>query len=290
MSVSRRTVIAGAAALGSSLALPQIASAAPSENVPPVASTRSRAGRLSQKHRWRRVFTEEFDGTTLDSEVWTPHRGTEPWTYGHPYNAALDAYSFDPSRVSVRRGVLNLAWDPTPSTVQNNDGTSTTYPYTAGLVHSGKGFWFTEGFLEARIRFDERPGLWPAFWLLPTPVDQDWPPEIDIAEMIPDDTPDGLYHPHFNYHWKDASGGFHQSGWKWYGREGRSYAGGWHTYGLLREDNLLQVYVDGEPGPSFEDPAVTTQPMYVVLSTGVRKGYAPEAGVMQVDHVRAWQR
>ncbi|GAB48105.1 malectin domain-containing carbohydrate-binding protein [Mobilicoccus pelagius] len=239
---------------------------------------------------WRVDMRDEFDGSALDTSVWTPHRGLAPYTYGHPYNASLDAYSFAPSRVSVRGGALRLAWDPTRSTVRNGDGSTTTYPYTAGVAHSGRGFTMTSGYVEARIKVPRQSGLWPAFWMLPTPVDSTWPPEIDIAEIIPDDTPDGLEKPHFNYHWKAAGGGHRQMGWRWFGDAGRSYTGEWHTYGLLREPGRLQVFVDGRPGPSFTDPAVTTDPMYVVLSSGVRKGHTPPAGEMLVDYVRAWKK
>lgn len=240
---------------------------------------------------WRVAMADEFSGTSLNRSVWTAHRGLEPYTYGHPFNAALDNYAFDPSRATVKDGSLRLSWDKTPITVQNSSAPyTTTYPYTAGIAHTGKGFAFTHGFVEARIWVPDTPGLWPAFWMLPTPVDKDWPPEIDIAEIIPDDTPDGLYKPHFNYHYKDAAGNHQQSNWKWYGDAGKSYAGSWHTYGLLWEKGKLQAFIDGKPGPSYASSSVTNSPMYVVLSSGVRKGYSPPAGSMLVDYLRVWQR
>lgn len=241
--------------------------------------------------QWKVAMQDEFNGTSLNTNVWTPHRGLEPWTYGHPYNASLDDYAFDPSRVSVRDGNLRLSWDRTPITVNNSSAPyTTTYPYTAGVAHTGKGFSFTHGFVEARIWIPETPGLWPAFWMLPSPVDKDWPPEIDIAEWVPDDTPDGLYKPHFNYHWKDSAGRNQQANWKWYGEAGKSSAGSWHTYGLLWEKGRLQVFLDGKPGPSYSGSEVTDNPMYVVLSSGVRKGATPANGTMLVDYLRVWQR
>lgn len=240
---------------------------------------------------WNLTMRDDFDGTSLNTSVWTPHRGLDPYTYGHPYNANLDDYAFDPSRVSVRDGHLRLSWDRTPITVQNSTAPfTTTYPYTAGVAHTGKGFSFAHGFVEARIWVPQTPGIWPAFWMLPTPVDKDWPPEIDIAEIIPDDTPDGLYKPHFNYHFKDAAGNNQQAHWKWYGEAGKSYAGSWHTYGLLWEKGRLQVFLDGKPGPSYTGAEVTDNPMYIVLSSGVRKGHTPADGAMLVDYLRVWKR
>lgn len=240
---------------------------------------------------WKLAFADEFTGTTLNTKVWTPHRGLEPYTYGHPYNPSLDHHAYDPSRVAVRDGHLRLSWDATPHTVQNwNPPSQQTYPYTAGVAHTGKGFSFSHGFVEARIWFPETPGLWPAFWMIPTPVDKFWPPEIDIAEFVTGDTPDGLYKPHFNYHYKDASGNNRQMNWQWYGQQGKSYAGSWHTYGLLWEKGRLQVFLDGKPGPSYSGNEVTDDPMYIVLNTAIHKGQSPAPGTMLVDYVRVWQR
>ncbi|GIZ14527.1 hypothetical protein RCZ15_17020 [Capnocytophaga catalasegens] len=146
------------------------------------------------------VFIDDFDGTALNEEIWTPHRGLVH-TYGAPYNSAIDDNGFDKNQVSVKDGNLILNWEKKPITIGN-----TTYPYSAGVAHSGKGLHFSYGYIEARIWFSKYSGLTPAFWLLPLPVDDHWPPEIDIAELTPDDTPDGLYKPHFNYHWSDNSG------------------------------------------------------------------------------------
>lgn len=234
--------------------------------------------------KMRLVFVDEFNGNVLDENIWTPHRGLPPFTYGNPYNPALDDTGFDKNQVSVKDGNLILSWEKTPITIDH-----TTYPYRAGVVHSGKGLSFSYGYVEARIWFSKESGLTPAFWLIPMPVDDHWPPEIDIAELTTDDTPDGLYKPHFNYHWHDSFGNHQQMQWKWYGIQNVDYAGGWHTYGLKWEKGFMQVYIDGTPGPSFRNGIITNEQMYIVLSTGVKKGAQPGNGQMLVDWVKVWK-
>ena len=230
---------------------------------------------------WALSFADEFTGTAVNSSNWSRLRGN-PATglYDSPYSPANDDSSWDAAYATVSDGLLRLRWDRTPS-----ESYGITYPYTAGIVTSeGLRSFTPEVFIEARIWFTDTPGLWPAFWLDPL---VGWPPEIDIAEFVPDDTPDGLYKPHFNYHWSE--GGVHrQMGWKWYGTAGQSIAGAWHTYGLHWTTSKLQVYLDGQPGPSYAGPGITSQDMYIILSSGVRKGHLPAAGEMRVDYVRSW--
>ncbi|MGC4232070.1 MAG: family 16 glycosylhydrolase, partial [Niabella sp.] len=103
------------------------------------------------------------------------------------------------------------------------------------------------------------------------------------------DTPDGLYHPHFNYHW--AENGVHkQMGWKWYGTSGVDYGNDWHTYGLLWKQGFLQVFIDGEAGPFYQAPNVTSEEMYIVLNAAIKKNAAPANGQMLVDYVKVWKR
>lgn len=239
-------------------------------------------GPMASAGTWTSGWHDEFDTPGAPSTAtWSPLRG-DPATglYDTPYSTANDASSWDPSYATVTAdGLLELRWDNTPST-----SSGITYPYTAGIVTSeGLRAFQPPIFIESRIWFTNTPGLWPSFWLNPVGT---WPPEIDIAEFVPDDTPDGLYHPHFNYHWGTQAAP-QQLGWQWYGTQGSSAAGAWHTYGLLWTPTLLQVFHDGAPGPSYAG-SVTNLPHFLILSTGVRKGYTPANGRMLIDYVRTW--
>lgn len=230
---------------------------------------------------WTMSFSDEFDGTAVNAANWSRLRG-DPSTglYDAPYSSQQDDSSWDDSYATVSGGLLRLRWDNTPSTSYG-----ITYPYTAGIVTSeGLRAFQPPIFIESRIWFTDAPGLWPSFWLNPVGT---WPPEIDIAEFVPDDTPDGLYHAHFNYHW-GTSAAHQDMGWQWYGTQGSSAAGAWHTYGLHWTTSKLQVYHDGVAGPSYTG-SITDLPHFLILSSGVRKGYSPAAGEMRVDYVRTWK-
>lgn len=137
---------------------------------------------------WQLVWSDEFDGTSLDLTKWSM---TDSW--GRPQcfgggNNESQCYTDDAENIAVTGG--NLVLTARPAT-----GPSPERPYTSGRIQSaGKGD-FTYGRFEARMQFPVASGAWPAFWMLPTAptayaltndqgVLQDWPRsgEIDIVE------------------------------------------------------------------------------------------------------------
>lgn len=95
----------------------------------------------------------------------------------------MDDSAFDAGYTTVSNGVLRIHWKAAPITVKG-----ATYPYTTGVATTATGFNFRYGVIEARI------------WLLPTPVDSTWPPEIDIAEFSTG--AQGKVDAHFNVHYQ----------------------------------------------------------------------------------------
>lgn len=229
------------------------------------------------------VFSDEFSGSSLDEGSWTDRRGTEPHTYGSPFNPRIEDTLFTPEQVRVTDGSLQLS--ARPGQVRDELG-GAEYGYSSGVVHTGDHFAYTYGYTEARIWVPDDDGFWPAFWMLPTPVDKEWPPEIDIAEFS--SVVGSARRPTFNVHWRGPDGKPTQAGSTPYGDPERTYRGGWHTYGLLWQPGRLQVYLDGRPGASFSGENVPDQPMYIVLGMGVVRGTQPPPATMKVDHVRVW--
>ena len=90
----------------------------------------------------------------------------------------MDDSAFDAGYTTVSNGVLRIHWKAAPITVKG-----ATYPYTTGVATTATGFNFRYGVIEARIWLPRISGIAPTFWLLPTPVDSIWPPEIDIGRM-----------------------------------------------------------------------------------------------------------
>lgn len=226
---------------------------------------------------WNMIFNDEFNGTQIDSTKWSTLRGGLVWPYGDPYNPPIEDAFYKRANSTVRDGnaVLTLKKEA-----------SNGYPYSSGVIHSGNHFSFQYGYVESRVKVPKCSGCWPAFWMLDTPVDDHWPPEIDIFEFF-DSINDP--HPYFNYHWADN--GHKQLGIKQIGSPTTDYTQTYHTYGLMWTASKVQVYLDGVPGPAFTDPRFITQARnYVIFNFALQKGKTPPTGQeLLVDYVRVWQ-
>ena len=238
------------------------AAAAPAPAAAPVtvlpASTGSAMMPLGVPGAWSPTFSDDFDGTTLNTSKWS-----SSWFGGGTMNKVRT----DPANVSVGGGALSLKLSDagTGSLVSSNPKDAAT-----------TGYEFRTGYTEARISFPGNGTVlhnWPAWWT----TGQSWPAtgENDVAEVLKGKLTS-------NYH---SSSGAHNQG---------TIAGSWgneyHTYGLWRKGNLSEVYVDGVMVKSFPTDDGNA-PQYLVLnvgkaSTSTTYGAASE---MKVDYVRAWQ-
>lgn len=235
---------------------------------------------VGQTGSWTVTFADEFNGSSLDTSIWATSRGPTSPGYGDPYNPSSEDQYYLANNVSVTNG--NLVF-----TIQKQ--TTNGYPYSSGMVQSGRNFSFPYGYVETRIKVPGSTlGTWPAFWTVDAPVDDHWPPEIDIFEF-------GLTadkkRPAFNYHWGTNSN-HQQSGMVNYGTTGTDYTQDYHVYGMYWDASRIQVYVDGQPGPSYTNATnITKQNQYIILNLAVLKGATPPSGTqMLVDYVRVWKK
>ncbi|OJJ21700.1 glycosyl hydrolase family 16 [marine bacterium AO1-C] len=122
------------------------------------------------------VWSDEFEGTagaSPDASKWTYDLGTGTNGWG---NGEFQSYTQDPTNVALD-GNGNLA-----ITAIRNTGPS----YTSARVKTQGLFEQQYGRIEARIKTPTGPGIWPAFWMLGSNIDQvGWPQcgEIDIMEQ-----------------------------------------------------------------------------------------------------------
>jgi beta-glucanase (GH16 family) len=236
---------------------------------------------------YRLVWEDGFDGGALDPGKWVPQSGPR-----RDYQMTADA-------AQVRDGLLTI-----------RTSTSGGVHRSAFLTTLGR-FETALGYFEARIRFQDAPGEWCAFWLFsPTNGVPKGDPaaagvEIDVVE-----------------HRVTDQGGWTaladmvamNLNWDGYGPDmknrqkvtalpgGAAVQGAWRTYGVLWTEDAYVFYVDGvELWRSTE--AISRVPEAIQLTCEVQDrswaGDVPPGGYgsrtasttgMQVDWVRVWQR
>ena len=192
---------------------------------------------------WVLDWGDEFDGpagTAPDPETWGfdlgdgSAKGLTGWG-----NSELEWYTDDPANVGLDgEGHLVI-------TVREADGSLECYYgpclYTSARLLSQDRFEFQHGYLEARIRVPSGAGLWPAFWLLGSNIDEvTWPTsgEIDVMEYVgrlPNEVLGTVHGPGY-------SGGAGLSGRT---DLGEPVADAFHTFALEWEPGRLAWYLDG---------------------------------------------
>lgn len=134
----------------------------------------------SGKH-WKLVWSDEFngpDGSLPDPAKWSLVTGG--WGFG---NLELETYTDRPVNVHQEKG--NLVITACKEDFTGADGTPRAY--TSARIQTKEHFNARYGRIEARIKVPMGQGLWPAFWMLGSDVDDvAWPAsgEIDIMENI----------------------------------------------------------------------------------------------------------
>jgi len=129
----------------------------------------------SQSDTYSLVFSDDFDGTTLDLTKWNKETGYAP-------NQEKQYYTDSPNNVRVENGNLILTARKEQA-VSNRD-------YTSGRINTKRKGFLKYGKIEARISVPAGAGTWPAFWMMSENNDYGtWPysGEIDIMEHIGSD-------------------------------------------------------------------------------------------------------
>ncbi len=142
---------------------------------PPVAATPT-YGWNSQG--WNLVWSDEFNGSTIDPRNWTFDLGGNGWG-----NSEFETYTNRPENARVENGMLIIEARQDPTIGQ---GYTSARLKTEGLQQ------FLYGRVEARMKLPYGQGIWPAFWMLGG--NASWPQggEMDIMEYI-GKTPDTIY-------------------------------------------------------------------------------------------------
>jgi len=194
---------------------------------------------------WKLVWHDEFDGDKLDESKWDV-----------PDNRRRDGW-WSPKAVSLD-GEGNLAI----STLKDGER------YLDACVRTRGKYEHAHGYYVARIKLQDQPGHWSAFWLYNSCVGKVGNAgrdgtEIDIMEKPWLD--DRVQHA---LHW-DGYGKEHKS-------EGKvatvpSVIEGWHTFALWWKVDEYVFYVDGKETWRTDAGGVCQVPLYIKLSDEIGK-------------------
>jgi len=119
------------------------------------------------------IWQEEFNGTTLNEDVWNYELGDGcPQLCGWGNN---ERQKYTTTNHTVQNGYLHIR-------AKLEDGL-----YTSTRITTKDKFEFRYGRIEARAKLPVGKGLWPAFWMLGANISEvGWPAsgEIDILEYV----------------------------------------------------------------------------------------------------------
>lgn len=254
---------------------------------------------------WQLVWSDEFDGTTLNSDNWEVMLG-DGTEYGIPGWGNNELQTYTDSNHSIVDGKLVIVARP-PS--ENETA------YTSTRLRTMGNYDFTYGRVEASIRVPDGQGLWPAFWMLASEGNPygGWPMsgEIDVMEWLQASKDVTTSAIHFGAPGDIASNrvfiendmigstpedGFHQYAVEWDAEEIKFYFDGNHYATIKNRSYFSYYYKNSEEGyvqGGESAPFDTNFHLLLNLAVGGTGGGTPDAsafpGQMEVDYVRVYQ-
>ena len=266
------------------------------------------------KSEWELVWSDEFDGTELDTAYWNVEDNSRGGG-----NAELQYYS--PNNVSIERHPVSgencLVLSARREDYRNR-------PCTSARLNTQDKMTVCYGKIEARIAFPHTAdGLWPAFWMLGNNLatnlgDNDdvdrqaaqlakegrvvWPKcgEIDICEMgHHTGIENGTQDRYFNgaAHWGESFnngaypnvGGFYTADYP--------VQGDFHLFTLVWTEDSIAMYLDSITQPYFH-PDMPAEEKYPLLITADDPSFQrvtalPADGTpvkMYVDYIRVYKQ
>ena len=243
------------------------------------------------------VWSDEFDGTSLNTSNWTYQDGDGCPNLCGWGNNELQYYRSQNTTVSGG----NLIITAKEESYGGRD-------YTSGKIISRYKQDFLYGRIEARMKVPTGGGMWPAFWMMPTDeVYGGWAAsgEIDIMETANNtDYIGGTIHYGGNWPNNQYSGGTYSPG-------GVNFSDAFHVYTIEWEPDVMRWYVDGnlystktsslwysDAAPS-NPQAPFDQDFYIIINAAVGGNYTGctssgciTASLPQqflVDYVRVYQ-
>lgn len=220
------------------------------------------------------VFSDEFDSIDVSPDG----SGTHKWFNGLWYLAQVT-----PDRFQQHDGFITIS-----THVQPTDRT-TASSLTTWAKGKGSSTLFRYGYFEARIRFQQSPYNWPAFWLLSekrTEMDKTSP----VGKWCELDAFEGGRPGYFQgtaHNWRDGKSASNAN--QHFRLPVSANFGNWNTVGMLWSPGRVSWYFNDVLVGSAPSPRVCDQQqMFLVIGSQKRAGgLSPES--VDVDWVRVYR-
>ena len=130
------------------------------------------------------------------------------------------------------------------------------------MIEGNSAHFQTCGYIEARINFEQSPGMWSTFWMMPNAYGPVGYPgtEMDIVEHMSNDNSTC----YTGYYWDGYGANSHHVQQTF----NLSPAWGYHVYGLAWDHDSYRFYLDNQLKWTFTDK-ISTIPETVILSSEV---------------------
>jgi beta-glucanase (GH16 family) len=251
------------------------------------------ASTISSRAVWQLSWSDEFNGSTIDSSKWTFETGNNNgWG-----NGEREYYTGRTNNAYVSGGLLHIVV---------RQETTNGFPYTSARMKTQGKFSKLYGRIEFSAKLPQGLGYWPALWLLGNNITSvNWPAcgEIDVLEnnqSLGNQVQGTL-------HYSDASNN-HLQQTRVYALPNGGSVTNFHTYAIewttnsikwLVDSNLVQTWTSwsSSTGPY---PAPYNQPFFLIMNVAVGGSYLGNPtdaqinsgtvfpGEMQVDWVRVY--
>lgn len=228
------------------------------------------------------VWSDEFNGNSLDTNTWNYEIGTGSWGWGNN-----EQQYYTDRNIKVSNGTMKI-------TAKREDYGGMKYTSSRITTKNKKNFKY--GKIEARIKMPKFKGVWPAFWMLGANQDSvGWPKcgEIDIMEAINDEN---LVYG--TLHWFNDPGNNNADSGSSVAVADRTE---YHVYGVEWTADKLRWYVDGKVYRTMDvsnDSFSEVRKEYFVIFNMAIGGQWPGYNIdetafpatMEVDWVRAYKK
>jgi len=248
------------------------------------------SGNGSAPDGYKLVFSDEFNGYSLDTSKWnSKYRWGPGWIINGEKQYYVDRINnpdFGHSPFEFDGNHMTITAIKTPEHLR---ASANWQPYLSGALTTYNKFKMRYGYLEMRAKLPKGKGLWSAFWLLHQ-KDNDKRPEIDIVEYI-GSKPNKAYN---TYHYYDN---WNLRSTPTFEAPGPDYSQDFHTYAVKWEPGKLTWYVDGKERNVHRDGNVSWEDMYILVNLAVGGWWPgdPDGNTklparFKIDYIRAYQK